>query len=118
MQEINTIYYNNYGVAFKWIRGNAKYIGKIQIVFRDMGFLFSNDELILFLGLIKKSRKEGSLCTNCPNNESCRGLLLETPLIQLSLVVSYKEIIDIQDLIEGTIFQLDLDNLLDNVFKR
>lgn len=98
-QQINTIYYNNYGVAFQWKRGEVKYLGKIQIVYRDMGFLFSNNDLVTFLSQIKKSKKEGSLCANCPNHESCRGLLLETPLLQLSLVVSLKELNDLQDLL-------------------
>jgi len=115
MQEIDTIYYNNYGVAFKWKRGAIKYIGKIQLVFRDMGFLLSNEELGQFLDQIKKTKKEGSQCANCPNLENCRELLLETPLNELSLVVSIKELCDLVNLLEGTIFQLNLDNLIDGV---
>ncbi|WP_435182412.1 hypothetical protein [Cellulophaga omnivescoria] len=42
-------------------------------------------------------------------------MLLETPVPQVSLAVSPNELKAINDLIEGTIFQLNIDNFLSDI---
>ncbi|MEL6916623.1 MAG: hypothetical protein AAFO99_02725 [Bacteroidota bacterium] len=56
-----------------------------------------------------------SLCKDCAQNESCRALLLDTPAPQVSLAMNLKELNAIHDLVEGTLFQLNLDCLLGGI---
>ena len=113
MQDITPIYQNQFGIAFQWKIGVLRDISKIQMVFRDTGLLLSRKELLQFSNNIKCTMDSTSLCTDCAQNESCRALLLDTPAPQVSLAMSKKEILAINDLVEGTLFQLNLDNLLD-----
>lgn len=117
MHDINPIYHNPFGIAFQWKRNSVKPIKKVQLVFRDTGLLLSMDELVRFSNSIKSTFEEGrqNLCQDCQNNDSCRSLLLDTPAPQVTLAVSKNELYAVQDLVEGTLFQLSLDNFLDGI---
>lgn len=117
LQDINPIYHNLFGVAFQWKTNNATDIRKVQLVFRDIGLLLSKKELMDFQKNIKCTMESNSLCQDCQNKESCRALLLDTPAPQVTLAMNHKEINAVYDLVEGTLFQLDLDNYLDKVIK-
>lgn len=41
MEDINTIYYNDLGIAFKWKRCAAKDFNKIQLVFKNTGLFLT-----------------------------------------------------------------------------
>ncbi len=112
MQDINPIYHNPFGIAFQWKRSTTKDIKKIQMVFRDTGLLLSKHELVQFSKNIKCTMDNASLCTDCQQNEACRALLLNTPAPQVTLALSQKELDAMHDLVEGTLFQLNLDNFL------
>jgi hypothetical protein len=111
------IYNNEYGVSFQWKRNNAKDIMKVQIVFRDTGMLLSKEELVQFSKNIKYTVANKSLCNDCVNNDSCRALLIDFPAPQITFAVNIKELNGIQDLVEGTLFQLNLDNYLGGLCK-
>ncbi|NAS12451.1 hypothetical protein [Poritiphilus flavus] len=115
MQEIDPIYYNKLGICFYWKRGTVKDIQKVQLVFRDSCILLSPEELHKFYDSISTLATEPPLCSDCKENDSCRSLLLETPIPQLCFAVSYKELQGISDLIRGTLFQLDLEKYLDKL---
>tara|TARA_R110002049_G_scaffold181169_1_gene348226 strand:+ start:14028 stop:14387 length:360 start_codon:yes stop_codon:yes gene_type:complete len=115
MNDINAIYYNDFGIAFQWKKESLKHQKKIQVVFRDTGFLLTKKELVRFSKHIQCTMSENYICDCCAQKESCRALLLETPVQQVSLAVSKKELTAIKDLIEGTIFQLNLGNFLDEI---
>ena len=112
MQDINPIYHNPFGVAFQWKRNSVKDINKVQLVFRDTGLLLSKKELKDFQKSIKCTMETSTLCQDCPQNESCRALLLDTPAPQVTLALSKKELNAVHDLVAGTLFQLQLDHLL------
>lgn len=112
MQDIYPIYHNPFGVAFQWKRNNARDIKKVQLVFRDTGLLLSKNELIDFKKNIQCTMKSNTTCKECQNNESCRALLLDTPAPQVTLAMNRKELKAVHDLVEGTLFQLNLDNYL------
>lgn len=112
MDDINTIYYNEFGIAFQWKRGFAKDFKRVQMVFRNTGLFLSPVELIQFSENINESLNRPHLCKDCKNNESCKSLLLETPIPQISFSMSYIELNNMQDLVRGTLFQLGLDNML------
>ncbi|WP_299532479.1 hypothetical protein [Ulvibacterium sp.] len=111
-QDIHPIYHNPFGVAFQWKKNDVKDTNKVQLVFRDTGLLLSRKELTDFQKSIKCTIKSSTLCKNCPQDESRRALLLDTPAPQVTLAVSPKELNVVDDLVEGTLFQLQLDHLL------
>lgn len=115
MEDINAIYHNPFGIAFQWKRSATKDIKKVQMVFRNTGLLLSQDELQQFLKNIKFTMATDTLCEDCANNDACRALLIDTPAPQVSLAVNQKELKGIHDLVEGTLFQLNLDNYLGNI---
>ncbi len=117
MQDINPIYHNDFGVAFQWKKNAIQHTKKIQMVFRDTGLLLSKQELIVFSKNIQCTREGATLCKDCKQNESCKAILLETPAPQVTLAMNQKELDAVHDLVEGTLFQLNLDQYLGNLFK-
>ena len=113
MKDINPIYYNQFGIAFKWKNHTDMNNLKVQMVFRDTGFLLTKDELVQFSKNIKCSLDSAYLCSDCAESETCRALLLDTPAHQVSLAMSKKELLAIDDLVAGTLFELSLSKLLD-----
>ncbi|CAD0002749.1 hypothetical protein [Flavobacterium chungangense] len=109
MKDIEQIYHNNFGVSFYWKKENKTILDKVQLVFRETGFYLSVAELNQFCDLIEDSLIENTCCESCQIKNSCHKFLLKTPLPQVDLAVSMKEIKSIKDLVEGTLFRLDLD---------
>ena len=117
MQDIHPIYYNQFGIAFHWKNNAAKDILKVQIVFRDTALLLSKEELTQFSKNIKYTKNYNSLCTDCTNNDACKLLLIDSPAPQIAFAVNLKELNGIEDLVEGTLFQMNLDNYLGGLSK-
>ena len=113
MRDIDTIYHNNFGIAFRWVTETSKPNKKIQLVFRDMGFMLSKNELLLFAENIKGASNLDSYC-EC-EHQQCRDLLLETPLSQLSLAINHEELNVLYDLVQGTLFKLNLEGYLNGI---
>lgn len=109
MKDIEQIYYNNFGVAFYWKKEDKTILDKVQLVFRETGFYLSIAELNQFCVLIENSLIENTCCKACEMRNSCHKFLLKTPLSQVDLAVSMKEIKSIKDLVEGTLFKIELD---------
>ena len=112
MEDINTIYYNKFGIAFQWNGCAAKDSKKIQIVFRHTGLFLTQNELIQFYDNIERTLHGSCLCKDCMEKDSCKLLLLEAPNPQTSFSMSYKELEGVQDLVNGTLFHLGLNKLL------
>lgn len=115
MNDITTIYHNNFGVAFFWNRGTELQRQRIQLVFRDTGLLLTHRELLHFQEQVARSMTKCPDCSRCPGEGNCRFLLLETPLPQMSYVVSPAELASLDDLVEGTLFHLGLDRFLGQI---
>ncbi|MFS4467339.1 hypothetical protein [Maribacter sp. 2210JD10-5] len=117
MTDIHPIYNNQFGVAFQCKRASLRDIKRIQLVFRDTGLLLSYDELLLFSKNILHTRKNSPLCEDCKESEQCKALLVNSPASQITFAMNVKELDAIQDLVEGTLFQLKLDNFLSGICK-
>lgn len=115
MQDINTIYQNSFGIAFQWKRCTAKDYKKVQVVFRNTGLFLNKEELKLFSEQIECTVDREGLCAECKENQECRALLVETPAPQIAFAVSHTELHQMQDLINGTLFQLGLNNILKDI---
>ncbi len=114
-EDIYPIYNNSIGMAFQWKRGASKTNGKIQVIFRDTGLLLSRDELLQFFNNVQCTKNSGGPCNFRCGEMDCRSLLLDTPASQVSLAVSARELNAIEDLIQGTLFQLDLSTYLNGI---
>jgi hypothetical protein len=112
MKDIHPIYHNEIGIAFQWKKEIPSQSNKVQVIFRDIGLLLTQSELRHFSKCIADTIEsgKGNLCGDCKTRETCRSLLLNTPAHQITFAVSYQEAIEVRDLINGTLFKLDLDS--------
>ncbi len=109
MSDIIKIYHNSFGVAFRWKPSlRAKNCQKIQLVFREMGFHLSIDEIGLFRELIQDSLNQ-ELCESCEANKDCKAHLLQTPSTMVNLAISYNELTLLDELVTGTLFYAKFD---------
>jgi hypothetical protein len=113
MKAINKIYSNDLGISFFWKQ--EKYISspKIQLVFRDIGFLLTINELKDFSNSCTATIKL-QYCSQCISLQQSRSLLLRTPSDKIDLAVNKEEILQIQELISGTIFRVELQDWIKN----
>ncbi|MDO6471733.1 hypothetical protein [Maribacter sp. 1_MG-2023] len=111
MNDIYPIYQNDFGIAFQWKKNKASQANKVQVIFRDIGLLLTQSELRHFSKCIADTVENGKdhLCGDCKTKETCRSLLLSTPAHQVTFAVSYQEAVEVRDLINGTLFKLELD---------
>ncbi|UOK43354.1 MULTISPECIES: hypothetical protein [Flavobacterium] len=116
MEQIEQLYHNDFGVAFYWIRNDKVLREKVQLVFKETGFYLSFSELMRFSANIETTCINIK-CSDCKLREHCHKFLLETPFPGLELAVSESEAIQLKDLVSGTLFQVELDNYLNNLCK-
>ena len=112
-KEIYKIYHNDFGIAFQW-KSNATKRDKIQLVFRNMGFYLTAKEIRQFHENVFDARNSKG-CSCCERDCNTKSILLKTPSTKVDLAVNEKELMEVEDLIKGTLFQLDLDNYLNNL---
>lgn len=112
MKQIEQIYVNDMGMAFFWKEHQVTLTQKIQLVFKETGFYFSVDELHRFMALIEDSCRENQACESCAMKNQCHKFLLKTPVSQIDLAVSMKELDGIKDLVEGTLFKIGLQEYI------
>lgn len=114
MREIEQIYYNDFGVSFHWKKDSMVLTEKVQIVFKETGFYLSLNEIRAFAQIIDNTCEEME-CSNCCHRANCHKYLLKTPLQQIDLAVSKNELLQIKDLVEGTLFTMDLYDYINKV---
>ncbi|MNQ42168.1 hypothetical protein D3C85_558680 [compost metagenome] len=112
MKEIKQIYHNHFGTAFYWRKENIVATDRVQFIFRETGLYFNMQEITEFKNCIEDSYSQNSLCEDCELKNQCHKFLLRTPCSQIDLAVSMEELYAIKDLIEGTLFQINLDAYL------
>jgi hypothetical protein len=112
MEEIEQLYHNDFGIAFYWKKENKTILDKIQLVFKETGFYFTVSELTTFGTLIDESLITNNCCDACALKNNCAKFLLKTPCTQIDLAVSVSELKSIKDLVEGTLFKINLDEYL------
>ncbi|RYJ39294.1 hypothetical protein NU08_1602 [Flavobacterium anhuiense] len=112
MKDIEQIYRNDFGISFYWKEGNEIISDKIQLLFKQMGFYFSVQELNEFHDLIED-------CVTDHNDYDTSGVkrafdkfLLKTPYVAIDLEISPKELDSIKDLVDGSLFRLHLNEYI------
>jgi hypothetical protein len=114
MNAIDKIYSNELGISFFWKQEKHISTPKVQLVFRDIGFLLTLNELKDFSNSCTTTI-ESQCCSQCKNSQQCRSLLLRTPSDKIDLAVSREEVHQIQELIKGTIFRVELQDWVKNL---
>lgn len=112
MKEIKQIYYNDTGTSFYWKKENEVFLDKVQLIFRETGFYFTKEELEQFKHCIEDSYSQNKCCDTCALKNKCYKFLLKTPCSQIDLAVSMDELTALKDLVEGTLFKINLDDYL------
>lgn len=115
MAMIKQIYGNQVGMAFYWSRSGAGEKENIQLVFKETGFNLTLSELEYFSKLIIESEARTNCCADCKLKNKCDRFLLQTPAKQIDLAVSIRELEGIQDLVDGTIFKIKLQNYVSGI---
>jgi len=117
MQDIYRIYHNSIGIAFQWKKdiknGNTD---TIQLVFRNTGFYLTLEEIKAFYNKVKVSHQLKQ-CEGCTKHNKCSSYLLQTPSEKVDLSVSAEELNLISDLIKGTLFQIELNEYINEICK-
>lgn len=111
MKQIAPLYFNDHGTSFFWKKGDEILTDKVQLVFKETGFHFDEEELETFAKLIEETCNKNS-CDGCGMRHECIKFLLKTPVSQIDLAVSRYELGGIKDLVQGTIFQLRLQRFV------
>ncbi|WGH74884.1 hypothetical protein P8625_12475 [Tenacibaculum tangerinum] len=113
MEAITKIYDNNIGISFHWKENNSNLV---QLIFRDIGFHLTEQEIELFLDKVTDSKLQQN-CATCSKDKGRRSILLQTPSNKVSLAVSSAELWQIDDLLRGTLFQLRMNHYLNGLCK-
>ncbi|WP_430411099.1 DUF6686 family protein [Kordia sp.] len=114
MSDIHKIYHNDIGISFQWKQDVQKNNPKFQVIFRDTGFYLTIEEIEKFSKFVTQAVNRGC-CKDCKAKNNCRSILLKTPAKTVDLAVSEKELETISDLMKGTLFQIKLDDYLNDV---
>ncbi len=107
MEDIKIIFRNGFGISFYWKDKRDK----IQVVFRNTGFLLTLEEIKSFQKNVLNVEAE-IYCSNCNFSKTCKNLLLKTPSEKIDLAVSWEELEQVNELLGGTIFKLELQQYL------
>lgn len=109
MEQIHQIYLNSLGIAFYWEKEEGVIPNRIQLIFKEIGLFFTLTELKDFNYLIDESIAKNSCCEACTfKNGNCK-FLLKTPMYPLDLSVSMEELKHIKDLVNGTLFKINME---------
>ena len=116
MSTIEKIYANDIGISFFWKNQKNQSFDnrKVQVIFRDTGFLLNLDELKMFYNHCSQALFTNN-CASCPHHKNCRNLLLRTPSDKIDLAVSSVELEQIKSLLHQTIFKVELKQLLESI---
>ena len=106
MEHVNIIYKNDFGIGFYWAGASEKLSFTAQVIFRDIGFYLTLDELKSFSYQVIEGLSQRH-CDNCPHKGECRSLLLKTPSKKIDLAISRNELYELQDLLDNIIIRMD-----------
>ena len=116
MSAIEKIYANDIGISFFWKNQTNQSFDnrKVQVIFRDTGFLLNLYELKMFSKHCTQALATNN-CAHCQHHKNCRNLLLRTPSDKIDLAVSSVELEQIQSLLNQTIFKVELKQWLESI---
>ena len=115
MKEVKYIKRNPIGMTYKVDPDFSVDFEKIHLVFNNTGLKFDDEKLLEFKHYIGEAFNTPSMCQNNCNSKNCKSILLKTPFENVVFAVSLNDLNHLNDLIDGTIFELSLDNYLAHI---
>lgn len=112
MKEIEQLYHNEFGISFYWKKEKKVLSDKIQLVFKEIGFYLTIAQLREFCQLTQVSKIENACCDDCQLKNRCHKFLLKTPTEEIDLAVNMEELFQIEDLIKGTLFTIQIEDFV------
>lgn len=109
------LYKNNIGISFLSPDSDSFYKNRIHFVIKRNGLHLSTHQFLYFKRLTQMAIVRAQSCRDCPIDRNCPSQLLETPFREISLAFSYEELLQIYDLLNGTSFQLELRDIIDQL---
>lgn len=103
------IYGNNYGAFYKVFEAPNQEC-RLQLIVDTVGIFMSEDDLSHFLGIIQDS-DQPCQCATC-NGGKCNKIWCSNPLVDICLKVSEPILAEMEDLVKGTQFVLNMDETL------
>jgi hypothetical protein len=104
------IYKNTYGACYKVsnaINPNCNF----QMVISTVGIFMSENDIVRFLDIVRSSH-EPCNCEECAGKR-CNKIWTTNPLIDICLKVDDEILALMEDLISGTLFMLNIDDVLE-----
>lgn len=113
-EDISTLYHNDFGMSFKWVDDLNNNDNNIRIIFRLACLYVSITQIKSLLCEVNSTlnKAETSYCNDCELNSSCKSLLMHIPNSDVSFAMSHIEMEQMKELLEGTLFQIELQNFL------
>jgi len=112
MKNIDLLYKNELGIAFKWKENELTSLEEVNFVFKSTGMHLTEKEIIIFNKQIRLAIANISNFKDCIRNTHCKPILLESPVTQVSFILSSKELKLMQELLCSANFYLSLKNIL------
>ena len=113
MEDIDLIYYNNYGTSFYLKRCTVTELNKIQLVFNKVAFLITKEELFHLKNIIKSSISVLEQVNNFIDKQSSIEIILE--INHKEIHVNLSEINAFDELINGTLFFINFEKVMNNL---
>ncbi|WP_031426890.1 hypothetical protein [Flavimarina sp. Hel_I_48] len=110
MKRAAIIYENEFGIAYHLPTPNSSNTAA-QLVFRDLGFYLTLDELKNF-SCHAANGLEKMKCVDCPHHNNCRSSLLRTPSSKMDMAISHNELLFLRELLDETILRIETKDYL------
>lgn len=111
MNTSNLIYENRIGTTFEIYK--TEKVSAIVIEISNISFMIEKKELIGFKKSIAKIIDYHKDCS-CPKNIKNKTIIYQADETEIKMKLSFEELYLFKDLIKGTKFKLEMDNMLSN----
>lgn len=108
---------NHSGMVFNWkSESNINHPDKYNLIFNNTAMYLSEYEIAYLLEFTKNAiniyYNEGMCCENIIHD---KRVLLETPIKNLSFIVTYDELCSLEELLDTAIHEIKISNLLSSL---
>jgi len=111
MHFLEPIYQNNTGAAYALKSSIDDPFSKIQLQLGDIAILMDMCEVESFLTVVKSAQK-GCNCANCEQEGAYKIIKCDTAYAEVKFKATPRVIEDLEDLVNGIIFEVQVNRLL------
>ncbi|MDO3694657.1 hypothetical protein QVZ41_07335 [Wenyingzhuangia sp. chi5] len=111
MRSIKTIYENIIGITFELLNEEKKSIIVLEI--GSVSFMINHKELSNFIKSMEEIISHYKNC-NCSKDLKNKMVVYQADCTEIRMKLSYDELFLLKDLLKGTKFKLEMDDILNN----